>query len=195
MELTMEQMLQGKATRIKDKEYFTTEAYVLPFIERVSKLTDNFIIQAKPADQISLTKEGEINFDDGCYKLSVPFLDINERLSNGEDTLHEAICIVSNKLDMIYGSIDFKNGMSAVKIAAANLKKDFAAVLQADLQIVDEKPTRERKLIYRLEAEKIISSDEAIKYLGFSLRLRNCIGNTSGGWKVGPFQFDWSEFC
>ena len=43
--------------------------------------------------------------------LSVPFLDINERLSNGEDTLHEAICIVSNKLDMIYGSIDFKNGI------------------------------------------------------------------------------------
>ncbi len=34
------------------------------------------------------------------------------------------------------------------------------------LQIVDEHPTRERKLIYRLEAEKIISSDEAIKYLG-----------------------------
>ena len=36
---------------------------------------------------------GEINFDDGCYKLSVPFLDINERLSNGEDTLYEAMCI------------------------------------------------------------------------------------------------------
>ena len=34
------------------------------------------------------------------------------------------------------------------------------------LRIVNEHPTRERKLIYRLEAEKIISSDEAIKYLG-----------------------------
>lgn len=39
-------------------------------------------------------------------------------------------------------------------------------VKNKQLQIVDEKPTRERKLIYRLEAEKIISSDEAIKYLG-----------------------------
>ena len=56
----MEQLVQGKATRIKDKEYFTTEAYALPFIERVSKLTDNFIIHAKPADQISLTKEGRL---------------------------------------------------------------------------------------------------------------------------------------
>ena len=67
MELTMEQLFAGKATRIKDKEYFSTEAYVAPFIERVSKLTDNFIIQAKPADQISLTKEGGINFDDVIY--------------------------------------------------------------------------------------------------------------------------------
>lgn len=67
MELTIEQLMQGKATRIKDKEYFTTEAYVTPFIDRVSKMTDNFIINAKPADQISLTKDGKINFDDVIY--------------------------------------------------------------------------------------------------------------------------------
>lgn len=67
MQITLEQAFMGKATRIKDKEYFSTEAYVAPFIEKVSKLTDNFIIQAKPADQISLTKEGGINFDDVIY--------------------------------------------------------------------------------------------------------------------------------
>ncbi len=67
MELSINELLKGKATRIKDKEYFTTEAYVTPFIERMSKLTKDFIIQAKPADQISLTKDGEINFDDVIY--------------------------------------------------------------------------------------------------------------------------------
>lgn len=67
MELTVEQLLQGKATRIKEKEYFTTEAYVTPFMEKMSKLTNNFIINAKPADQISLTKDGEVNFDDIIY--------------------------------------------------------------------------------------------------------------------------------
>ena len=67
MELTIEQLMRGKATKIKDKEYFTTEAYVTPFIDRVSKMTDNFIINAKPADQISLTRDGEINFDDVIY--------------------------------------------------------------------------------------------------------------------------------
>lgn len=67
MELEIEQLFKGKATRIKDKEYFATEAYVTPFIEKISKLTNNFIIKAKTADQISLTKEGEINFDDIVY--------------------------------------------------------------------------------------------------------------------------------
>ena len=67
MEVNFEQLLAGKATRIKEKEYFTTEAYVTPFIERMQNMTDNFIINVKPADQISLTKEGEINFDDVIY--------------------------------------------------------------------------------------------------------------------------------
>ena len=67
MELTLEQALKGKATQIKGKEYFTTEAYITPFIERMSKFTDDFRIQAIPADQISLTKDGEINMEDIVY--------------------------------------------------------------------------------------------------------------------------------
>lgn len=67
MEINFEQLLAGKATRIKEKEYFTTEAYVTPFMERMQDMTDNFIINVKPADQISLTKNGEINFDDIIY--------------------------------------------------------------------------------------------------------------------------------
>ena len=67
MELTIDQLLRGKATRIKDKEYFTTEQYVVPFLERMSKFTNDFIIQAKPADQISLTIDGDVNFEDIIY--------------------------------------------------------------------------------------------------------------------------------
>ena len=67
MELTIDQLLRGKATRIKDKEYFTTEQYVVPFLERMSKFTNEFIIQAKPADQISLTPNGDVNFEDIIY--------------------------------------------------------------------------------------------------------------------------------
>lgn len=67
MEITINELMAGKATKIKDKEYFCTEAYVTPFMERMSKFTDNFIIQAKPADQISLTYDGNINMDDIIY--------------------------------------------------------------------------------------------------------------------------------
>lgn len=67
MQLDLNQLMLGKATRIKDKEYFSTEAYVIPFIERMSKFTNEFIINAKPADQISLTHDGTYNFDDMIY--------------------------------------------------------------------------------------------------------------------------------
>lgn len=67
MEITINELMAGKATKIKDKEYFCTEAYVTPFMERMSKFTDNFIIQAKTADQISLTPNGGINMDDVIY--------------------------------------------------------------------------------------------------------------------------------
>lgn len=67
MELTLPQLLQGKATKIKDKEYYTTEQYVTPFLEKMSKYTNEFIIQAKPADQISLTHDGDVNFEDIIY--------------------------------------------------------------------------------------------------------------------------------
>jgi hypothetical protein len=67
MELTIEQLLQGKATKIKDREFFTTKAYVEPFLDRMFKYTEEFIINVKPADQISLTPNGEVNFDDIVY--------------------------------------------------------------------------------------------------------------------------------
>lgn len=67
MELTIEHLLQGKATKIKEKEFFTTKAYVEPFFDRMSKYTEEFIINVKPADQISLTPNGEVNFDDIVY--------------------------------------------------------------------------------------------------------------------------------
>lgn len=67
MELSIDQLIRGKATRIKEREYFTTEQYVTPFLDRMSKFTNEFIIQAKPANQISLTHNGDVNFEDIIY--------------------------------------------------------------------------------------------------------------------------------
>lgn len=64
MELTVEEALKGKATRIKNKDYFETKSYLEPFIDRMSKFTNDFRINAVLPDQITKTKTGEINMDD-----------------------------------------------------------------------------------------------------------------------------------
>ena len=61
MELTLEQVLAGRGTSIKGKEYLSTAAYVEPFLERMSKYTDKFIFNGIQPDQITLTKDGDIN--------------------------------------------------------------------------------------------------------------------------------------
>lgn len=64
MEISITEALAGKSTSIKGKEYLSTAAYVEPFLERMSKYTDNFIINGIQPDQITLTKEGGINLED-----------------------------------------------------------------------------------------------------------------------------------
>lgn len=67
MELTLAQAMTGKATQIKGKNYFSTKEYIEPFIDKMSKFTDNFIIQGIPANQISLTPSGEMNLEDMVF--------------------------------------------------------------------------------------------------------------------------------
>lgn len=64
MEITLTEALKGKATRIKDKEYFPTAAYIEPFVERMSKITKDFRIQVKLPDQVTKTQDGDINMED-----------------------------------------------------------------------------------------------------------------------------------
>ena len=67
MDIQLEQLLKGKQTRIKDKEYFETEAYVNPFLERMSKLTSDFKVKVELPDQVTLIKEGDVNLEDITY--------------------------------------------------------------------------------------------------------------------------------
>ena len=64
MEITIEELLKGKATKIKKNEYFPTAAYVEPFLDKMSKFTNDFRVQVKLPDQITKTIDGEINMDD-----------------------------------------------------------------------------------------------------------------------------------
>lgn len=57
MEININKLLEGKATKIKNKDYLPTKDYVEPFIDKMSRFTDNFICQVKLPDQITLTED------------------------------------------------------------------------------------------------------------------------------------------
>lgn len=67
MELDLKTLLEGKATRIKNKEYFPTAAYVEPFLERAQRLTSEFRIQVQLPSQITFDSEGNILTEDITY--------------------------------------------------------------------------------------------------------------------------------
>ena len=57
MEVTIQDLLEGKSTILKNKEYFPTKTYVEPFLEKMSKYTNEFLVKVKEADQMSVTKD------------------------------------------------------------------------------------------------------------------------------------------
>lgn len=67
MELTLQELLAGKATRIKNREYFQTAAYVEPFLERVHNLTSDLRINVATPNQITYSGDGTLSTEDITY--------------------------------------------------------------------------------------------------------------------------------
>lgn len=57
MDITLQELLKGKSTIIKNKEFFPTQHYVQPFIDKLSPLTDDFRFQVKIPDQMTISKD------------------------------------------------------------------------------------------------------------------------------------------
>ena len=67
MDITIDELLRGKPTVIKGKNYYPTAGYVEPFLERLQKYTDDFRVHVQLPDQITRTVDGDINMDDITY--------------------------------------------------------------------------------------------------------------------------------
>lgn len=67
MDITIEELLKGKPTVIKGRNYFGTAAYVEPFLERLQNLTDDFRVHVQLPDQITKTVTGDIDTADITY--------------------------------------------------------------------------------------------------------------------------------
>ena len=96
MNIELNTLLEGKATRIGEKEYFPTAAYVEPFLERVSKYTDNFRIQAQLPSQITFDSDGKIVTDDITYNRVLIEAILPDEYKFNDDP-HKAV------LGMVYG--------------------------------------------------------------------------------------------
>lgn len=96
MELTLPELLAGKATNIKGKDYFPTSAYVEPFLERAQRLTNEFRIQVQLPKQITYTADGNINTKDITYNRVLIEAILPEEYKFNDDP-HRAV------LGMVYG--------------------------------------------------------------------------------------------
>ena len=67
MEISLKDLLCGKQTRIKNRDYFQTAAYVEHFLERVQKITKEIRVQVQLPSQITYTANGDINTEDITY--------------------------------------------------------------------------------------------------------------------------------
>ena len=66
-EIQLNELLAGRATRIKNRDYFQTAAYVEPFLDRVQKLSKEIRVQVQLPTQITYTANGDINTEDITY--------------------------------------------------------------------------------------------------------------------------------
>lgn len=96
MEIQLNELLAGKPTRIKNKEYFPTAAYVEPFLERVQCLTSDFRVQVQLPSQITFTESGDINTEDITYNRVLIEAILPEEYKFNDDP-HRAV------LGMVYG--------------------------------------------------------------------------------------------
>ena len=66
-EIQLNELLAGRATRIKNRDYFQTAAYVEPFLDRVQKISKEIRVQVQLPTQITYTANGDINTEDITY--------------------------------------------------------------------------------------------------------------------------------
>lgn len=59
MEITLNALLEGKPTIIREKEYFATKDYIQPFIDEMSKFTKEFVVNVQLPDQITISNDNK----------------------------------------------------------------------------------------------------------------------------------------
>ena len=59
MEITLNALLEGRPTIIREKEYFATKDYIQPFIDEMSKFTKEFVVNVQLPDQVTISNDSK----------------------------------------------------------------------------------------------------------------------------------------
>ena len=95
-EITLTELLAGRATRIKNRDYFQTATYVEPFLDRVQKISKEIRVQVQLPTQITYTANGDINTEDITYNRVLIEAILPDEYKFNDDP-HRAV------LGMVYG--------------------------------------------------------------------------------------------
>ncbi len=95
-EIQLNELLAGRATRIKNRDYFQTAAYVEPFLDRVQKISKEIRVQVQLPTQITYTANGDINTEDITYNRVLIEAILPDEYKFNDDS-HRAV------LGMVYG--------------------------------------------------------------------------------------------
>lgn len=151
MELTLQQALAGKSTSIKGKEYLSTAAYVEPFLERMSKYTDNFIFNGIQPDQITLTKDGDINLEDITWnRMWVQAVMPDEAAFEGHDRV----------VGMVYG-LDVRKPI--VKFYVGGLNRACCNLCVFSPSFLDVKELEPEKAIDYRPIDRLLTQTDNVK--------------------------------
>ena len=81
MEITLELLLKGKPTIIKEKTFLSTKEYVGEFIELMRKFTDKFVVNVSLPAQITVTNnEEDITFNKVWIQAILPGSELKETI-------------------------------------------------------------------------------------------------------------------
>src|SRR5690606_16844840 len=84
MQITVQELLQGKATIIKEKEYLSTKDYVQPFINKMKTFTNDFRIKVKLPDQITKDKDRDVTYNRVLIEAVLP---ANHTIHNHDEVI------------------------------------------------------------------------------------------------------------
>jgi hypothetical protein len=126
MEITINELLEGKSTLIKNKQFLSTKAYIEPFVERMSAFTNDFKIQVKTPDQITTNGNGnrDIAFNRVLIQALLP-------KSYYEEDNHQKV------VGMVYG-LDVKMPVAKIYMGGLNMACTNLTVFNPEFLNVQE---------------------------------------------------------